>query len=160
MPETVCRFESCPRHYFMEDIETKIFVGQKAFINRGGKLLVLRDPEYMVGNQKGLDLPGGRFRWGDDPIRELLREVDEETGLKVKVGKPFITWTNIDHMKKEPNQIFYVGYDCKYLSGEVRLSDEHNQYEWVDSKSYTKWKENNGTYRAISEYFRALSSVG
>ena len=61
-------------------------------------------------------------------------------------------------MKKEPNQIFYVGYDCKYLSGEVRLSDEHNQYEWVDSKSYTKWKDGTEYFEVLEEYFKNSDS--
>lgn len=143
----------------LDNLETKVFVGQKAFINRGGKILVLRDPDYVVSGQKGLDFPGGRFRWGSSPIDELLREVDEETGLKIKVYKPFYTWTNLGHFKKDPNQVFYVGYLCDWLSGEVVLSEEHDNFEWVDRKTFIKWRENSPIYKALEYYFITFSKL-
>lgn len=138
--------------------ETKVYVGQKAFINRNGKILVLRDPDYVVDGQKGLDFPGGRFRYGQEPIAELHREIDEETGLTVKIGNPIHTWTNFVHKKIDPNQIFYVGYLCEWVSGEVKLSKEHDKFEWVDKSTFVNWKEDSPIYEALKYYFEHIKS--
>lgn len=135
-----------------------MFVGQKAFINKGGKVLVLRDPNYIVNGQVGLDFPGGRFRWGNNTEDELLREVREETGLEIKIGKPFYCWTNYDHKTKGAKRIFLVGFLCEWVSGEVRLSDEHDKFEWVDEDTYKNWKEDNDYFKALEYYFKLLGS--
>lgn len=148
-------FESCPRHQVtIHKLDTKIYVGQKALIRKGNKVLVLRDPKYAKNGQKGLDFPGGKYRFGLDLEKELYREVAEETGLKVKRGKPFFTWINKSSHYKTEADVYLVGFVCKYISGEVRLSDEHDKFEWVDKKSYTKWKEDSDYYSALKEYFK------
>ena len=140
-------------------LDTKIYVGQKAFINKNGRLLVLRDPKYAIAGQKGLDFPGGKYRWGGNLVKELEREVTEETGLKIKIGKPFFVWTNrSDHYQTEAN-VYCVGFLCKYISGRVRLSNEHNKYEWVDKKSYKKWQENTVYFKALEAYFELKSGT-
>ena len=141
--------------------ETKIFVGQKAFIRKGRKVLVLRDPNHLVGSQTGLDFPGGRFRWGGSPEDELVREVTEETGLKIKVGRPFTVWTNKTYKDKGVRKpIFLIGFICEYVNGEVRLSDEHDRFEWMDQKSYLKWKDDSDYFKALEEYFKIVGMDG
>ena len=137
----------------MADLDTQMFVGQKAFIERDGTILVLGDPNYRVHGQVGLDFPGGRYRWGGDLLEELNREIIEETGLQVRIGKPFITWTNHNHGTKSPKRIYLVGYLCQYVSGEVRLSDEHDKFEWVDNETYKNWREKGSYFEALEYYF-------
>lgn len=66
-------------------------VGQKAFIEKDGKVLVLHDP----GGR--LDFPGGKIQEGEAKdaeasslIRSLQREVREETGLEIGVFGPLL----------------------------------------------------------------------
>lgn len=136
-------------------LDTKIYVSQKAFINKESKVLVLRDPKHAVDGQLGLDFPGGKYRWGKTITEELKREVKEETNLKIKIGKPFITWTDDNYKHHGRNaSAFLVGYLCEYDSGEIRLSNEHDYFEWVDEKDYIKWHENTKYFQALEEYFR------
>src|SRR3990167_7570400 len=131
-------------------LDTKVFLGQKAFIEKGGKVLVLKDPTKLVLGQAGLDFPGGKYRWGHPLEAELKREVKEETNLEIEIGRPFCIWTTNGTRRKTKNaHIVLIGFLCKYKSGKVRLSDEHVEYEWVDENTYTKWKES-------TEYFEAL----
>ncbi len=61
-------------------------VGQKAIIEKDGKVLILHDP--LMGD----DIPGGKVQEDEtDFAKALQREVMEETGLTVKVGDPFAT---------------------------------------------------------------------
>jgi len=137
-------------------LDTKIYFGQKAFIDKGGKLLVLRDPRCVVNDQTGIDLPGGKYRWGKDLETELKREVKEETGLEIEIGRPFHVWTyyGLKARKGSVSHSVVVGYLCKYNSGKVKLSNEHDKYEWVDKKSYANWKDKTQDFKALEEYFK------
>ena len=86
----------------------------------------------------------------------IHREIEEETGLVIKIGKPIATWTW--QIKAEPHPVFLVGYDCKYISGEVKLSSEHSEFHWVTKNNYKdvteKYKEENPEIsEALDEYF-------
>ena len=143
-------------------LDTLVYVGQKAFINKHGKVLVLKDPNYAVNGNVGLDFPGGKYRFGKNIFDELRREVTEETGLKIKIGRPFVTWTNYKHKEADKSSranVYCVGYLSEYVSGTIRLSDEHTDFEWVDEKSYIKWKEDTQYFEALKEYFRLIEGT-
>ncbi len=125
------------------------YVGQKAFIEKDGKLLILINPIF------GLDFPGGKIQVGEMNLEKALqREVQEETGLEIEVGKPFVTWT-VKHPTKEKyeGRIFLVGYICKYLSGEINLSKEHSDFHWITKENYTEFKHSESYYQTLKKYF-------
>jgi len=125
------------------------YVGQKAFIWKEDKILVLGNPH---GN---LDFPGGKIQESEnDLIESLKREVKEETGLEIRVGKPFFTWVLVlpSHHKNAGMKVFLIGYQCEYISGEVKLSDEHDKFNWVSKENYLDYKKD-------SRYFEALETA-
>lgn len=126
-----------------------LFVGQKAFIERDGEILVLIDPKL------GVDLPGGKIQKGETDLGiALRREVKEETDLEIEVDEPFTTWM-IEFPPDHRNQgkIFLVGYKCKYISGVVTLSGEHSEYKWVNKNNY-KDLPNDGHFKSLEKYFK------
>ena len=127
------------------------FVGQKAFIEKDGKVLVLFDPKNRI------DFPGGKIQEGEtDLTASLLREVREETNLVVSVGDPFITWS-FDLPEGHPHAggaVFLVGYECAYREGELKLSDEHSRYAWIGKKDVAGLNAGGGHFRALKEYFK------
>lgn len=130
--------------------EEAIFnVGQKAFIEKDGKILV-------VWNKYGLDFPGGRINEDEIKngeasvlIKSLKREVAEETGLEIEVLNSFVTWLGL----KGKNKVFLVGYKCRWLAGDVKLSKEHHKYEWVSKDDYRKLSEDSEYFNALKKYF-------
>lgn len=131
-----------------EDVQ--FYVGQKAFILRGNEVLVIGDP------QEGLDFPGGKIQEGEtDLVESLKREVREETGLEIEVGAPFVTWTNTfpSHHKLAGKQVYLVGYRCNYVSGEVRLSDEHDKFQWVTRDNYKNVDDGTTYFDILHKYF-------
>lgn len=124
-----------------------LYVGQKAFIGRGEEVLVIFDPVW------GIDFPGGRLAANEtDPILALNRETKEETGLAVEVGDPFTVWFRkvpMHALKNAGAEIYLVGFRCRYISGEVSLSGDHDSYRWVTKETYRELDD-------VSEYFRAL----
>ena len=136
----------------MEQKEDELFcVGQKAFIGRDGQVLVLNDPI------EGLDFPGGKIQQGETGFSESLkREVREETGLEIEVGEPFTVWYNEFRDPRHRNygkKVYLVGFRCRYVSGEIKLSDEHDKYHWVSRDSYKEVYENSDFFRALEKYW-------
>jgi len=134
-------------------------VGQKAFINKDGKVLVLNDHKW------GIDFPGGKIQEGeakDDDLSSLIsalkREVLEETGLEIEVRDPFAVWYHEfpeDH-RNHDKVVYLVGFKCKYVSGELKLSDEHDNFMWVDADTYKELEGDNDRFRSLKKYFEAL----
>lgn len=130
-------------------------VGQKAFIEKDGKVLVLFD-------SLGLDFPGGKIQEGEAIMGRpeslsgsLKREVLEETSFEIEVGQPFAVWyTEFPEGSRNFGKVVYiVGFRCRYISGELTLSDEHQSFKWVDKDTY-KELEDLGDFS--DDYFGAL----
>jgi 8-oxo-dGTP pyrophosphatase MutT (NUDIX family) len=126
------------------------FVGQKAFIEKEGKILVLFDSKGRV------DFPGGKIQEGEvDLGMSLSREVKEETNLAIDIGTPFIAWSfdlPEGHLHAG-KAVFLVGYKCSYQKGELNLSDEHSRYEWVGKEDVATLNTSGGHFQALERYF-------
>jgi len=132
--------------------QTHMFgVATKAMIIKDNKLLVvykskeeakewLREVDASDSNYEvRRDLPGGRLAFGEAPKTALMREINEEVGLKVEILRPLDVW----HMIKGHYQLVGINYLCIWKAGEVILSDEHEAYEWLteDELRAKKWND-------------------
>ena len=131
-------------------------IGQKAFIEKDGKVLVLNDPV------EGLDFPGGKIQEGEAKdgdasslTRSLQREVMEETGLKIGVRNPFAVWYHEfpKNHRNYPKVVYLIAFRCKYKSGELKLSEEHNNFKWVDKSSYQEVDDGSDYFDVLKKYF-------
>lgn len=131
-------------------------VGQKAFIEKDGQVLVLHDPV------EGLDFPGGKIQEGEAKDGDasslalsLQREVREETGLEIEVLSPFYVWYH-EFPKTHRNYgkvVYLVGFRCKYISGELKLSDEHDKFKWVNKSNYREVDDDSDYFDPLEKYF-------
>lgn len=71
--------------------------------------------------------PGGRLRLEEDPLAGLIREVKEETRLDIEAVTPVNIWFGI----WQQNWLLSIDYLAYAESGEISLSEEHNDYRWV-----------------------------
>jgi 8-oxo-dGTP diphosphatase len=104
-------------------------VAVKAIVRDGdGRILLIRRP-VDAARQPGLwDLPGGKLDHGETLQEALVREAREETGITVSVGDPI----HIDHFAMGPVWVTCVSFACDYSGDEIRLSDEHDDFAWID----------------------------
>lgn len=104
----------------------------KAFLVQGEKVLVCYDPRSQAW-----DLPGGRINVDEFsvPLESVLeREVREELGEKVRFSVARLV-TVFRHRRVADDgserRFLMLGYEVRYESGDIQLSDEHTEYRWV-----------------------------
>lgn len=128
----------------------------KAFIVHQGKILVLRESaKYDDGsNLNKYDVVGGRIKPGQHFKESLLREIQEETGLKVTVGKPFFVneWRPV--VKGEQWHIVGTFFECHAEDNKVILSEDHDHCLWIDPQEYTKFPLIDNLIPAFEEYLQ------
>lgn len=78
------------------------------------------------------EMPGGGTDTGEHPARALQRELKEEVGLDVEIGKPLAV--DDYFMEKENEKIHRVEIFFACFSKNTQpivLSHEHSAYKWV-----------------------------
>jgi 8-oxo-dGTP diphosphatase len=119
----------------------KLFISAKAVINHNGKILLLREStEYKDGTNAGrYEFPGGRLDLGESVRECLARELNEEIGLEATIGEPFFVNEWYPKVRGENWQIVGIFYNCTLKSGQIKLSEEHSEYIWIDPSEYKKY---------------------
>lgn len=126
------------------------YLAVKGIIRRNdGKILVLKRSGRDDHKPGVWETVGGGMDREETPQTGLQREILEETGLEVEVQEPF----NVFTFKKDTGE-FKIGitFLCKYLGGEVTLSDEHNEYRWIDPKEFSEMESVVSLYEEIAQY--------
>ncbi|MFC4358301.1 NUDIX domain-containing protein [Halobium salinum] len=89
-----------------------------------GDVLVVRR-----ASDDGWELPGGRLGAGEETVRGLRREVEEETGLDPSVAEPVHTYAwRSDGTGRGRFAVYYV---CRVERRAVSLSPEHTEFDWL-----------------------------
>jgi 8-oxo-dGTP diphosphatase len=136
-------------------------IATKALIvNDKGQILILREAStYEEGTNVGrYHLPGGRLNLGEAFQDGLKREVDEESGLQIEIGKPIYVGEWRPVIKGVQNQIVAIFFICKPLTNKVRLSEEHDDYKWVPPDEIKKYDVMSPEDKVFEEYNKSLSS--
>ena len=134
--------------------QIQLTVAAKAFIVYDKKILLLRESnQYRSGTNAGkYDVPGGRVKPGERFDAGLQREIKEETGLMVTIGKPFFVNEWRPTINGTPTQIIGTFFICATDTPAVTLSPDHDDYQWIDPAAY---QENNlieNLYGAFEAY--------
>lgn len=115
--------------------DRRFYVGVKALVtDTGGNILLLRKvPRKPSHRWKPFwDLPGGKMQ--SSGIKStLLREVKEELGTdKIKIGRFYGAGVARFRINGDRDGLILIVYRCALLKGtRIRLSEEHDTYEWV-----------------------------
>ncbi len=106
-------------------------------------LLKNREGEYLTLLRSAIKYPeageqweivGGRIDPGTDLITNLKREVLEETGLEI-IGKPkLVDAQDILKPNRHIVRLTYIGEG----DGEVKISDEHTDFQWLSLEEISK----------------------
>lgn len=131
-------------------------VGLKALIRRGDEYLFLhfRNP----WGASYYDWPGGRIDVGEEdiPLLDILqREIREELGadFRCEIGAP--AFVSRRFFPDAGLNILLVMFEARYVSGDIKLSEEHGKFEWLTPDSADpKQFVNKDEYDAWIQYCR------
>ena len=135
-------------------MEPKLFVAGKAFISHNKKILIIRESKkYKDRTTIGkYDIPGGRMEPGEKFTDALIREVKEETGLNIEIGNPFAVneWHPI--LNNELCQVIGIFFECKSETDKVELSEDHDDFKWINAKDYRDYNIIDNMHRIFDIY--------
>lgn len=101
----------------------------KALIIKDNGLLMMKRRANDPHKPNAWDIPGGRLELGENPFEGLKRETNEEIGCNVEIIMPIA----VKHFVRDDGQkITLTMYLCKLLSESIQLSEEHQEYRWMD----------------------------
>lgn len=104
------------------------------FIVKEGKVLLAK---RNIEPEKGAyDVIGGFLKNGEHPVVGAVREVFEETGLKIKLVDILGLYIN-DHYEYQGEiinnlDVFYVG---QIIGGKIQLDEENKEAKWFPIKN-------------------------
>jgi ADP-ribose pyrophosphatase YjhB (NUDIX family) len=96
-------------------------VGSLCFLEHEGRLLLLRQV-----HRRGWTLPGGLVDRGENAEQAAVREVAEETGLRIRVGQPLTVV--VDPRARRVDVLFHVPVDSR---PDVVPASEAFQAAWL-----------------------------
>lgn len=106
----------------------------KEFKHLGSYGLILDKDSIVLIKKVGgpynnkLDLPGGTIEWGEKPEKTLIRELEEEVGIKVLEYKLFdgnsstVEWIH----KEELEKIHHIGFFYRINKYEGKIKNKIN----------------------------------
>lgn len=134
----------------------------------GGLVLNEKDEVLLINNPcKGWEYPGGIVEVGETLPQGLIREVKEETGVNIEIVDFIGIYSNTEKKQgfngvKEVPTIVTIDFVCKYVSGELKTSEESCEVGWF-SKSKAleiiKSKQKLRLERALN-YKEGISCIG
>lgn len=121
-----------------------------AIIIRGQKILLVKRNREPYKNT--WMFPAGFIDFGEHPQETLVREVKEETGLKVKSIKLFKVLQSEDDPRSPGHFLFF--YEVEVAGGKLKTDNEENQdIGWYDIKNppIIGWKSHRQIIKLLSE---------
>ena len=106
----------------------------RGVVRKDDKLLILRRHPKSRNNPHKWELPGGKVDPGEFFDDALVRELNEETGLEVKIDSLFEAVEDRFKSRRTHQYINTVQLmmNLETVSGEVQISDEHDDFKWLN----------------------------
>jgi 8-oxo-dGTP pyrophosphatase MutT (NUDIX family) len=107
---------------------TRLAFAQKAVVVDSDHVLLVKKSSQDPHNPGRWDLPGGRMKDSEEVDAHLVREVLEETGLKVSpFGRPIHLWSWEMTWHGEPVRVLAVSRYCRLEKSAA--VDQHREYD-------------------------------
>jgi 8-oxo-dGTP diphosphatase len=117
-----------------------------AVIFREGKVLLVRRARSPG---KGFySLPGGRVEHGESLHQALVREVDEETGLRIDIVG-LAGWREVLPGAAADGHYVIMSFAARWTALEPVLNDEHDDYKWLEPGHFGDLKLTGGLLEVV-----------
>lgn len=100
--------------------------------NPQGQILLARRADNLDWRPGDWEICYGRIAQFEDPTLALVREVQEELGIRIAVGQPLRVWHIFrGHEKTAYNDLVGITFTATTTDSKIRLSDEHSDFRWA-----------------------------
>lgn len=141
-----------------EEISKRLFaVAVKAVIVReNDEILLIKRAKDNPSWPEKFDMPGGKLEKDENINSGLEREVKEETGITIQAGPIVYAFDIIkDYILEngKERRVYGKGFRllAQYKGGEIKLSKEHESYEWIKIEQAIKKLEDEGFEKSIRD---------
>lgn len=119
-----------------------------ALVRREGKVLAMLRSRAKDASPGIWEALSGRIQTGESPLEAVEREIHEECGLAVRVHpRPLSAHQSV----RAGIPMLIVYYLADHLSGEVLLSEEHEDFAWLDADAFAARTPIEPLARAVRE---------
>ncbi len=133
-------------------VEKQIIVAC-GLIRKGKKILLAKRHSKSKFQGGKWEMSGGKIAIFENPKDTLMRELEEELGIKVKVGELFDVVDVILENEEEKRHVILIAYLCDWLSGEPRTI-ECEEVVWLEKKDLKGLDFTVGTKPFIKKYLQ------
>lgn len=128
----------------------KYWAGIHVVVEKNGKYLIMKrtlTDEHAPGCW---DLPGGSIMLGEQPYDAAIRETREEAGIDINNIRL------MDVFAFEFDDLWSVELiaEARYVSGEVKLSQEHFEYQWLSKRKIIQLKSGSVQIKQLIKQFK------
>ena len=126
------------------------------FIYDNEKVLVLKrsgKENFLSGY---FEMPGGKIEFGESSEDALVRETKEETGLDIKIIKPYSTFSyTSDDGGRHTIDIQFI---AKLIGDKksLKLDEGHDDFKWIGEKEVDNYLISDLMKKAIKDGFKSL----
>ncbi|MFA5367418.1 MAG: NUDIX domain-containing protein [Dehalococcoidia bacterium] len=101
--------------------------------DKDGRILLVKHKPERGGYWQGKWIcPGGRLEWGETLEEGARREVKEETGLDVTIGRQIIPFERIVRQgRKTTLHVVYIDFIARVVGGEFAPASDVGEGRWV-----------------------------
>lgn len=137
----------------MDAVGPRPVVGVGGVLVRDGRVvLIRRGKEPLRGRWL---IPGGTVEWGETLEAALVREMEEETGLRVR---PVQILTVLDRIERQTSEVRHhyviVDFLCEYVSGSARAASDAEAVALVTPEELPAFDLPEGALRVVREGFQ------